>query len=824
MSIKNCFRGSNKLLNSLLDEKVSGGLTEEEAAIAAIREYSATLTGKLTALTGEKVNPVVIDSTRLTTMQDVTTTTEVVERLDPIKPVAKASVVAESLAAKRNRLFDLFYNTINDPKYYAEMMTSIDNDTFRVGTLSMLDNSRDEQAYDVFDPIRVMTQRFAFKLGGAGVGMAANGHSDHILTQGKEVEIHVQQGEWGNEFLDAEYSEALSDDDLAMLGEHINEYLEGAGKEKLSTQQIEKLRAIKIGGTLSELINAFVDIANEQAFVARGNWSALLNDYGMALIRAGVHPHKVSAMLAQPVLRKLAEDISNKEGIISNTSSKDIEADLLDDLLKLLDEKSDQGVGEKEYNALFNGPSILGSNFELIDLLTSVRKPSIDNLNAEELRVQISVLKHYIQTKGTIRKYGNFVLGAKVDAKGAGRSLAEMMITMNRVADSLEFIEEDGGIRNGWYKYYDDNGVPTQVMKMYENTVGFMNSFMESNSTMFNGMTMGKLNQFQALAASSRNNPRLTEKSAVEFLFKAYDLYKLSKFEPLSRETSDEKRIEMRLEISRLKRTGDYSILNKLLIDKDGEYFLDSASRKDVDLKNQMTDSWRALLHNNKEVGDFLVRESYRTSQFRPGPKQYHELIPFEWFSENRYEEFSEGDVTLTDDFVKFSLNLDISDLSFFKYIKTGIGTKEFTLESKEGTTRKVNINYAIVSLNRDSFGLGGIKGFLKNNKQLNRPPKYASINASMSGKLTQIVKTKSGEGYFAVYSDFNGKAVQNNMVKALFLGQEVEVTNALKDDLLRETPKFVDLNEMADTQARLAAGRKNKSSSVLDDLNCKLK
>ena len=787
MSIKKCFKGNpNSEINTIFTNKLKEGLTEEDAAIAAIQEYSMLLSSKLFKLTGKNIDPVTIDMTRLTEEKEVET--EVTEEVTSLFDVVKTF---PTFKGKRNRVFNLFKSVLEDPKYYNEMMTSIDNDTFKVGSLSMIE-SKGKEAYDLYDPIKAMTLKFAYKLGGEGVGMAANSHSDHAISQGRQIIAMLQQGTEGNEFMDEQYSSSFANEaDFIAVIDHVNDYKLSKGQALLTDVEMEGLRNIKISGTLSELINAFVDIANEEAYVARANWGTLFNDYGMAMIRAGVHPYKVSAILAQPVMRELTERISTREGVIDNENSNKIETELMDEISTIL-KKANPDLKDNNYKHITSELS----NIQMQQLLEDVKK---DDFKSTDIATQVRVLTHYIQTKPSIKKYTNFVLAAKVDANGAGKSIADLVIEMNRLSEGFDF---DGvtGLQNVKNKYFDSASKPSLVYTQYQNSVGFMQDFMTANPMIFNGMTVEKLEGLQRIANLSRNNGRLIERASTETILEAYDAYKMSFFAPLSVNDSELTKEELDAQIMALKKDGNFLILNKLLQEEDGSYIIDRAARKDPDTKNALTDSWRVLLVKHPTIGDYLVREAYAQSGFRPGPKQFHQLIPFEWFSSKNYEDHIKGDVEIGDDFARFAMAFD-SNSKFFKKFRT---------EVKES----LGVKYSIVPLNED-LGLGTITG-----SSTFRPPIYAKIG-ELNAKLSHIITIGGLKHKLAIYGDVNqGRIVDSLLTEQIY--KDAKVTMVSMEGVARNTPLMIDLAaELAANKVVQSIGN-SEDTALLEDLNCK--
>ena len=211
MSVKNCFKNSsNKAIKSSFDKKVKAGIPEEEAALAVIKEYGADIQARLSKIKGVDVADIVLFDgvVKTETKKSMVTTQQQAVRI-----VSREKEIDPGIKGLRNRVIDLFTMALKDPKYFEETMTSIDNDTLKEGTLSMIDKIAPE-SMDLFDPVKAIDTRFSYRTGGSGVAVSANSSSDHVLTQGVNWNIEFDQGTWGNSTFDQKFSEGLSNEDF----------------------------------------------------------------------------------------------------------------------------------------------------------------------------------------------------------------------------------------------------------------------------------------------------------------------------------------------------------------------------------------------------------------------------------------------------------------------------------------------------------------------------------------------------------------------------------------------------------------------------------
>ncbi len=628
----------------------------------------------------------------------------------------------------RNKVLGLFKKVLKDPKYYNDMMTSVDNDTFKEGTLALLDK-REAEDMDAWDPVRAIDTRFSYRTGGSGVAVSANSLSDHVLTQAKTVSIEFNQGAWGNKYLDAQFSESLTNAELEKLLDVINNKRTENNKGLMGMEEAKaRLHRVAISGTLSELTNAFVDIANEDAFVTRGNWGNLTNGYGMMMVRQGIHPNKVSAILRQPAMIQLMEDITNQEGVVSNTPSYIIEENAITEWTI----KAETAGINTEF--MSNPQSGRLSDLSFNELMDSAL--SQEAISKKALMNQLILLKSFTQSKKAVKKYNNFVVTIKNDAKGAGRNTQDMFVRTNKFSDAY-FPEVPGpgqvnyGLKNVGEKFFDGNGNNTLSYTMYNNTVGVATKIVNDNPMMFDSISQETFELFNRAAAQNTNDTRVTSVTQSDFLFNEFAAYKMSGFGPISKEDTKTEFDGFIKEIMELKASRKYTMLNKLIVEdkEDGVTLsMERLAQKSPESKNEMSDSWRLILQDNPALGDFLVRQSYRQSSFLPSPNQFHELIPFEWFLEKDYLGFMHADESIPhNQFLNQAVRRD-NATEFFKYLKV----------VSSG-------NHYIINLSDKSLGMGKT-GRAKGSSQ--RAPLYAvgpDGPIQLAGTVTTIEKAGTG-------------------------------------------------------------------------------
>lgn len=220
-----------------------------------------------------------------------------------------------------NRLIELYKSVLTHPKVYKDVMKPIDID-FIEKELNKLFPEKSNIFMNHFDPEVDVKLRYSFLGGKAGVGQEANAMVDisrpGTLSLNKVTNIlWGHHNELGESKFDEEYSEELSEEDLNY---YVSEFID---TNKASKEQIEdfknSIRKVKIGDSLTAILNAFVDIAKDP-YISKGNWTMSTTNVGNLMLRIGVHPLYVVNFLANPIIKNYVEFQKSKESLTENDS------------------------------------------------------------------------------------------------------------------------------------------------------------------------------------------------------------------------------------------------------------------------------------------------------------------------------------------------------------------------------------------------------------------------------------------------------------------------------------------------------------------------
>ena len=552
-------------------------------------------------------------------------------------------LATSGIKGKQNKVFNNFTKALKSVELYESLMTSIDNDTTESSIVAFLPENVD---YDlkVFDPINAIRVRFSYKAGAAGIGEMVNANNDHTRSQGIGIKYDIKIGTWGNETMDEQYSQMLSDTDLYGLDtedghisgllDYINESREAKGDTLFTAKDVRKR---PITDVLSELTNAFVDIANKDAFITKANWGSLMNSYGTMMLRAGMHPSKVFTIIMQPSVRQMVTDITNGQGVISNVSSFKVRSEIIT-------------AYEAKAAELYDGKSLPKQGIDELDfleLMATAKKGTVETYS--EADSQLVILNHIKDTLEVTKQYSNSLSTSKTGENGAGKTVGAVRTLQNKLAHSLLVPKKGPKFENLVDKYFDEEGNGTLLMKFYTNTVDFLDNVIEQNPLLFYGMNKNNSNIINQIVKDNTRNPYLNSAFTADSVFDTVQTYLLSEFAPLNTTYSESRREDLIERLFELKKEGKYALLEKLYLDEvpTGKILvMNRVGNLPAREKNTLMNSWSNLLRNEPQLGEFLIHDSYRRSGFKAGPRNFSELIPPMWLIEQGLEKYVKNNGT----------------------------------------------------------------------------------------------------------------------------------------------------------------------------------
>jgi uncharacterized protein YjgD (DUF1641 family) len=561
------------------------------------------------------------------------------------------SITEQSEGALNNRLFEMYYGILTHPDNYTNLITPIDHphikDFINKKLFPTSENLNDLQA---FSPLYQIDLKYGFIAGGFGIGQVANNLVNSVMNQNVQMSLDNYIG-WGN-------------------FKNTSENKQTVFEMKSDKGYYDESNKYSISASLTAVLNAFVDIAKDD-YITKANWNTQTTNTGLFLIRAGVHPDKVLAFLAQPALVEMVSKISEKEGITSKIKDSanvvdDLKKEYLDKLQKSLNFNKDnfdnllKVIEEKKQSKLIDG--VLSNN--KITTRSANELATHVNINTGEKTPQYYLdqyltLKEYENLKPTVKEFTKMVSASKYGERGVGKRLTEFLSQRNKTSDVLNKGVIQGFISMLYNKEQIDNGY-TSLGVHQKNSETFFTNLVQSNPRIF--LTAGNYfsNIMNEMSAEIHKNKKYLDDDNLGKIFeqsfytmitsqsKVFALdNKNNEFDVLFKKAPKDKmhlveQMVLARESFRNTKTPNF-LLENIEIKEDGEFaFLGIDSRKGSTngFKEKAADAWRDLEKDNPDLSDNLVKYSYHQSGFKYNANQMYQFIPHEVFVKNRMNNY----------------------------------------------------------------------------------------------------------------------------------------------------------------------------------------
>lgn len=540
----------------------------------------------------------------------------VYENYDTSKPESE-----QTKEVLQNRLIELYKSVLLNENVIGEVMTPVDFDYIKKDIRSIA-KVVPTTNLSTFNQLKDIDVKYSFLAGKAGVGQQANSLMDYVLGSLANLSITNFEVPKSNDRLDKEYSQELSQSDLDYYSKELN----------LSKEQVNSLKSIKIGNSLSAILNAFVDIAKDP-YITEGNWVTMTTNTGNLLLRKGVHPFYVNAFLAQPIIKEYVEFSEQYESSQNqNVSTQD--AFII------------QKFGSIEkFNR--NG-NIFNYKLETIR----------ENITKNDSSFQMHSLATFLNYQSASKAIKTNIDASKFMVNGIGGSVNSLIISKNAVDsildaedkyNSLSYEDKDKFRKNiilGFSsKFTNPNGSESMFSKYYKNIIIKPEQIVKANPKLFliaNNTIQDTFNEI----SNDINNEILLNEDLSKQLDKTFYSYVMSGFNPLN--MMNQERVELiedfpkEFESFKENNKGVYTIVDEMTI-KTGntlEFIGLNNRKKSQDYEKLMVGSFLDLLNDNEEFANKLIKYSYLTSGFNNHMSQFFTMIPTEWFNRNNINRY----------------------------------------------------------------------------------------------------------------------------------------------------------------------------------------
>jgi len=516
--------------------------------------------------------------------------------------------------ALENKKLDLFTQILEHPKTFTRLISAVDNSWLK-DSIDYMISDKDLFDLTLYDGIYQMDKRREFLGSKGGVGQVANHVSDHSYQWSEPfIKVNLGIGHQTNEgYLD-----------LSQLYSKEFEELNTSTGEITSSNQL-----IYITEILSVYMNSFVD-ATKDNYIGKANFTSTTNNIAFMLIRGGVSPLFVNALIAQPILREYITRTSNNRG---HTVDKTTMIQLVKDLLLELGVKGNLLVND-DYLKDLNTKKLMNNVIEF---------KSFEDLKvaSEDIKIeQAKILTHFLEVlEPTSKALRDSVAASVQDREGVGQNMLDSIIRQSKINQVI-----DDGIIGNFDKKFNNKGTKTALGSFTDNSLeafsfDFGNVFIE-NTKGFRLMLdkiykeiYGKLpdnikkvskisNMIYGTLLATNSNLNLNKEEKTDLFFGENSLanrLKSLKEDGLGITNQLINFLEYNINYTN-KRPSFISINNtKILTPK---------------VKEMLSNSWLELYYsNNKELVKFskdLVKYSFHSSLFSTTLASFHNLIPSE--------------------------------------------------------------------------------------------------------------------------------------------------------------------------------------------------
>ena len=521
--------------------------------------------------------------------------------------------------ALQSKRVDLYDEILSHRTSYIRLISTVDPVWLPAHIKMMNPNPKNDdlEFYSAEYNIATRAQNGSSK---GGVGQTANQLTDHAISQWakkyiKQFDDRLGMGnmtEDGHMDLSKHYAESF---------EVIEAYDEKGNKIKdkdLGNIKVAKYKLVEnkknkyyITEIISAYMNAFVDAAKDN-YIGTANFNSKTNNTAFLLLRSGVSPQFVNALLSQPIIKRFIEISNIQEGQVAPKNTE-----------KALD------LVLKEFNiSNINTNSKLG-DYSTLGLMNNI----LDYSNGKEISDQGELLELFLHFREISKSLRDSVMATKSDT-GIGKSLLEAFITTNKKINV-----ERAGIVGNFDRMFKANENNTMAGAFYKNGPQAAMSIVGSKTILgTRGMKVflqtlyrdiwgkmpddvGKVNKLyqMAMAAIIHKSTNITASNdELRTLFSG-DRSIANRTEILQQESDYENNMLLMAVITKKSYSGDISYVG-----------INNAKPRNATINRRITEAWLELYEDpiTKQYAIDLAKYSFYSSAFKDNLSSLYRLIP----------------------------------------------------------------------------------------------------------------------------------------------------------------------------------------------------
>ena len=542
----------------------------------------------------------------------------------------KVDITGKSRKALQNRKLALYKEILTSPQTFSRLVTPIDSQWLKDQAIAIRTNRKDlsrptkytSKGLEFYSAKTQFEKKMSFTGGKFGVGLTANQLVDHPLTQLAGVTMVENLGignvttRSNNERPSDTISRSTSSPEFSDVTSFAGKYDTDGGL---------------ITSNISAYLNAFVDIAKDP-YIFDLNMNTYTANTAFMLLRAGVPPIWVNNLISQPIVRELARTAINMEGRTAKTKY------------------NESGVQMK--------PEDVAKTFfptdEKVQPYSEVSMPDVsllkDELVAPTSIGQQTLLELFMKLKVQGDSFGRQVTAFKFDTVGAGKTLIDATISMNKLDEALN----DPSFENV-EKRLDGSMVETYA----KNSAGLSSQLFPSIMIGASTGVLGKKDPkdkrtgIMSIISTYLGKPNITsatlatkiENDTYSFIMEKFSAFHATNpIDLFSGPTSmGAKVLHAKYGVdSKLK---ENLLIQNLKVQEEGEFsFARISKNKDSNAKNNLAEAWEELIYsanpNTAKFGKDLVRYAFYASGLNTKGGSFFDVIPARYLQEQKLGDF----------------------------------------------------------------------------------------------------------------------------------------------------------------------------------------
>ena len=525
----------------------------------------------------------------------------------------------------QNRLIELYKSVLLNEKVIPNVMNPVDS-SFMKDDITNVHKEEIETNLSVFNPLKDIDTRYDFLAGETGVGQQANALIAHVLGSLSNLGLTNFNVPKSNNKLDSEFSSKLSEEDLNY---YAGQFIKKDAPNARILEFKEDIQKIKVGDSLSAVLNAFVDIAKDP-YITKAGWTTMTTNTGNLLLRYGVHPFYVNSLLSQSVIKEYVEfsqQYEKSDNQTLSTANAFIEQEFGKDNWKNTNKHNVLNDSLKSLRSLINKP---GSEQERMNTFYSFL---YFQGGSKALQKSVKVLKFMVDGNG------KNITSLQI-SKNLVRSILEDESKFNNNPDSEKIVVT--GLRS---LFKNPNGSPSMLSRYYDNIIVGVDKIVKGNPNLFLSGNHVIQNTFNEISYSIYNEILLKNEAddALGDKLEAHSYsYLMSGFKPLNISINEKTELLTTFvnEFKEFKEEnkGLYSIIDTLIV-KPGSGKIDFITLnnriKAPAIEESLTNSFSSLLDSEPEFAEKLIKYSYLTSGFSMNHNQFFTHLPAQWMMRN---------------------------------------------------------------------------------------------------------------------------------------------------------------------------------------------